>query len=647
MTQLIKLSRPGSWLFWLSWHLIAVALLAVLSSQYQFGPIWRLDAGDLAICTGLAVTYLLIAVTLTWRTWRNKDIRRLDCAFILSIAIIGFQLYLQSRDRSHSLRFLLLSLALLGSLAILSLILKGRLQKPALAMSALILAATLWLGYQTPLYPRTVDSATIGTTLVTLAKTTYRNYIAPESIYYGGGLALFKDGYLLAKGDGELYFFRRPKQSHTLESRKLSSRIPLNLEEFKTALKQRKFPFTQGNFRVGGVLIEERGDKFRYYASHHFWHGDKNCYTVRVSYIESDSAALLAQKEPLAWQTLYESQPCLTLDKHKDFPGYASGGRMALLDSRRLLLTVGDHEFNGVNAPEMFAQDDGVPYGKTILIDLDSKNSRTFSKGHRNAQGLHVAADGSIWSTEHAAKGGDELNLVSEGLNYGWPLVTYGSNYESHVWPLNAKQGFHDGYEPPVYAWMPSIGISNVISVQGALLKLWQDDLLVSSLRDQSIMRMRIAGRRVLFVERIQVNELIRDLVEDRDGRLVIWTDRNSVMFLEPVHQADRKSIQKLSRKAQSEMLFAGCRSCHAVTDGKSHGIGPDLKGVLQRGVAQANAYPYSDALKSLAGNWSDKRLDEFLANPRAMAPGTSMQFEGIADPTDRAMIIEYLKSIN
>jgi len=82
------------------------------------------------------------------------------------------------------------------------------------------------------------------------------------------------------------------------------------------------------------------------------------------------------------------------------------------------------------------------------------------------------------------------------------------------------------------------------------------------------------------------------------------------------------------------------------VIDGTSHGIGPDLAGVVNRRVAGATGYRYSNALKKLAGAWTEDRLGEFLANPQAFAPGTSMQFEGIADPVERARLIAHLKTV-
>ena len=123
---------------------------------------------------------------------------------------------------------------------------------------------------------------------------------------------------------------------------------------------------------------------------------------------------------------------------------------------------------------------------------------------------------------------GDELNLIHKGKNYGWPVVTYGANYTQATWPLNARQGKHEGYERPLYAWVPSIGISAIASIKSPLFHLWKDDLLVSSLADKALWRVRVEQGRIIFAERIPIGERIRDVIEDPSGRLISGQRRRS-----------------------------------------------------------------------------------------------------------------------
>jgi cytochrome c2 len=215
--------------------------------------------------------------------------------------------------------------------------------------------------------------------------------------------------------------------------------------------------------------------------------------------------------------------------------------------------------------------------------------------------------------------------------------VSYGTDYYSLVWPLNKTQGRHDGYEEPVYSWVPSIGVSSLIGVErGDLFPIWKGDLLVSSLRAVSLFRIRIVDQRVVFAEPIEIGQRIRSLVEGLDGRLVLWTDDHDIVSIRPATTMSR------------ELLFANmCGGCHKAMDGRTHMIGPDLAHAYGRRIASAEGYTdYSAALKKLSGRWDERKLDAFLTNPQAAVPGTVMPFAGIADPKQRAAIIDFLKSV-
>ena len=139
---------------------------------------------------------------------------------------------------------------------------------------------------------------------------------------------------------------------------------------------------------------------------------------------------------------------------------------------------------------------------------------------------------GEIWLTEQGPEGGDELNPISEGENYGWPLQTYGTNYEDFAWPLAADPNGGPDLVSAQFAWVPSIGVSNLIFVEGVGFHRWAGDLLVSSLWAESLYRIRSEAGRVIYAEPISVGR-IRDLVELSDGRLVLWIDGGSIAVLE------------------------------------------------------------------------------------------------------------------
>ena len=136
---------------------------------------------------------------------------------------------------------------------------------------------------------------------------------------------------------------------------------------------------------------------------------------------------------------------------------------MVKLDDATLLLTVGDHGLDGLYTRTSVPQDPHFHYGKTVRIDLQSGTAKVYSLGHRNAQGLYKSSDGKLWLTEQGPAGGDELNLPVEGANFGWPIVTYGADYDRHTWPLNPHDGHHAGYVAPVFAWVPSIAVTSIL----------------------------------------------------------------------------------------------------------------------------------------------------------------------------------------
>jgi glucose/arabinose dehydrogenase len=282
------------------------------------------------------------------------------------------------------------------------------------------------------------------------------------------------------------------------------------------------------------VLEGAAPDEIRILVSHHFWQADQACYVVRVSSLVTSVPDLLAGRTRGDWQTLYDTTPCMPLDRHTNhkFMGHQSGGRMIQLDPQHILLSVGDFAFDGFNAELKASQDMSMAYGKTIEIDLRTGTGRVFTSGHRNAQGLHLDAQGRIWLTEHGPKGGDELNLIHEGNNYGWPLVTLGAEYESFSWPGSESSALHPEFTGPSFAWTPSIATSNLTSVEGGDFERWQGDLIVSTLIARSLYRVHFEQDEPVLAEPIPVGERVRDIVRDSRGRIVFWTDRAAIGIL-------------------------------------------------------------------------------------------------------------------
>ena len=166
-----------------------------------------------------------------------------------------------------------------------------------------------------------------------------------------------------------------------------------------------------------------------------------------------------------------------------------------------------------------------------------------YTLGHRNPLGLAVQPDtDAIWECENGPNGGDEINIIKPGRNYGWPLVSYGRTYQG---PWQAQKPTHEGYEPPVVYWMPSIAVSGMAFYTGNRLPKWKGDVFVGSMRTGEIPGTGHLER-ILFNEKmeelrretllVELRQRIRDVRQGPDELLYVLTDSEdgAVLRIEP-----------------------------------------------------------------------------------------------------------------
>jgi glucose/arabinose dehydrogenase len=165
--------------------------------------------------------------------------------------------------------------------------------------------------------------------------------------------------------------------------------------------------------------------------------------------------------------------------------------------------------------------DDGrVPSDNPFVKQSDAL-PEIWSFGHRNPQGMVMdPRDGEIYSTEHGPRGGDELNLIQPGKNYGWPVITYGMNYDgTPMVSITEKEGM----EQPLVYWQPSIAVCGLDFYTGDKFPKWQNDLLVGALAQQEIRRLRIVDKKVVSQEIILKNiGRVRDVATGPDGLVYV-----------------------------------------------------------------------------------------------------------------------------
>jgi len=210
----------------------------------------------------------------------------------------------------------------------------------------------------------------------------------------------------------------------------------------------------------------------------------------------------------------------------KDTPVHY-GGRMVFLSDGTLLLTTGD----GFDYREA-AQDIDSGLGKVLRMNDDGTpaygnpfpgSPYVYSYGHRNPQGLVVSRSGVIWLHEHGPRGGDELNRIEPGVNYGWPAITFGVDYSGAV--ISPHTAW-EGMAQPDHYWVPSIAPSGLAIYEADLFPGWQGDLFVGALVDQEVRRLDLSGGKVVGEEPVlsEIAARIRDVRSGPGGMLYILT---------------------------------------------------------------------------------------------------------------------------
>ena len=225
--------------------------------------------------------------------------------------------------------------------------------------------------------------------------------------------------------------------------------------------------------------------------------------------------------------------------------GQHFGSRLVFDRAGFLYITLGDRgEMERAQRPDDHAgsvirlHDDGRVPKDNPFAGKPGWKPEKFTLGHRNQQGaaLHPQS-GALWTHEHGPQGGDEVNVIRAGANYGWPVITYGVNYGSgtRIGEGSAKPGMAQ----PIHIWVPSIAPSGMAFYTGDRFPKWRGDLFVGALKDQMLVRLKLDGEKVVREERLLQGALgrIRDVRAGPDGFLYLLTDesRGALVRLEPV----------------------------------------------------------------------------------------------------------------
>lgn len=257
---------------------------------------------------------------------------------------------------------------------------------------------------------------------------------------------------------------------------------------------------------------------------------------VYISYVigDDDKNALQVMRAKLTNNQLTEKQIVFTVTPFKSTPVHFAG-RMAFLPDNTLLITSGDgfdyredaQRLNSLLGKTVRINDDGsVPTDNPFVTEnLDSPSNYVFSYGHRNHQGILFDSERNvIFSNEHGPDGGDELNIIRAGMNYGWPVITNGLDYiGSRISPFTE----YANMQQPSLDWTPSIAPSGMAVHRGSLFDELNGDLLVSVLKFKEVRWLQMNGMKVVAQTSLfkELKQRIRDVRVHSDGSIYILTD--------------------------------------------------------------------------------------------------------------------------
>ncbi len=302
----------------------------------------------------------------------------------------------------------------------------------------------------------------------------------------------FRDRIVLADSGGNFYF---------IENKSLNKKQNLNFIKIKN-----NFKFENKIGSIRDLYVHE--DKL--FVSYSDFLNDCTKINIAVSKID----------EKLMFENFFKSKDCSS-----EF----DAGRINYYkyNEKEGILVTTDTEMDGKQA-----QDSSSSFGKILFIDFKTQKSEIFSRGHRTPQGLYVE-DNLILAAEHGPRGGDEINNIKFNGNYGWPISSYGEPYfhqEFYDKDISKEEFFYKknhvdyGYIEPIYAFIPSIGINQIIKIPNNFSKFWNESFLITSLNGRSIYRLVLdkSFSKVLSMEKIFIGKRIRDIIYNKQNNIFL-----------------------------------------------------------------------------------------------------------------------------
>lgn len=268
------------------------------------------------------------------------------------------------------------------------------------------------------------------------------------------------------------------------------------------------------------AVLTQTTDTAQLLISYPRYNSARECVTVVVHSYQANLGANPALKRGKLW---FQSNPCVPISAVQH-----AAGRMEVIDTKSAYLTIGD-----LGYPEIGDKTKRGTLGSVMKIS--ATKATQISSGHRNAQGILLIGK-DLYTSEHGPRGGDELNLIQQGIDYGWPTVTYGERYSfgDYVKPTNPES--HNGFRKPLTYWVPSVAPTELIQLPAnSAWGTWSSSIVMGTLRKESLIFIQMNNKRVVGqMQTVQVDERIRDLEITKDGSIIATTDSGKLLLITP-----------------------------------------------------------------------------------------------------------------
>jgi len=420
----------------------------------------------------------------------------------------------------------------------------------------------------------------------------------------GGALAIVDGKLLIVDRLGSFYQFNNDSL-FKIDIKKLNNR----LDDY---ILKSKGVFNTDSMRVHSVCYDKNAKKI-YVSYTRYLDPTHNQFIISSILLNQSKLASIGD-----WTDIYKSDPIPS-----KYTSQSGAGRL-LIDHQHLFFSVGYSDDELLDE----AQNSSSSFGKIFDMDLNSKKINLFARGFRNTQGLTTDSDGNLLGTDQGPQGGDKVNLIQNGMNYGWPILSYGTSYGKYRYEYKGHLLANkiNQFKEPIYAFVPSIGISSIVLIKD-FDAAWDGDFLVGSLKAQSLYRMRLKNQKVIYVEPIWIGSRVRD-ISFYNHRVVLLTDDSKLIFL----TIDNDMLNKNNKDTGLffDKQISNCLRCHSFEPSNPTSAAPSLLHVYGREIGKDNYMHYSEGLENRQGRWDRNNLHQFLSNPTEFAPGTKMPNPGL-----------------